>query len=171
MPFDGRPVPRIRTLLLIGRGRKGRYVDILDCTELPGTAKSGLVEGSIELPFGEPAVIGRTTLDTEVKMMWSHIAGLVAGYREAGKATTDLPDQPGELRLEAIPGGLARLTLAYSEDTSLSNVAGEEDLLAALAMGGVEFFEKLAELTGRFHDREVEQLTGRSGAGRTGPST
>ncbi|MFJ9781729.1 hypothetical protein ACIRSS_19235 [Amycolatopsis sp. NPDC101161] len=146
-------------------------MDIADCAELPGSAKSGLVEGSIELPFGVPAVIGRTTLDTEVVMMWSDIASLVARYREAGKATTSLPDQPGELRLEAIPGGLARLTVAYSEDVSLTNVAGEEDLLSALALGGVAFFEKLGELTGRFHDREIDQLTGRSGAGRTGPST
>lgn len=171
MSFDGRPVPRIRTLVLVGRGRKGRYVDILDCAELPAARRLGLVEGSIELPFGAPAVIGRTTLDTEVVMMWSGIAGLVARYREAGQATTDLPDQPGELRLEAIPGGLARLTLAYSEDTSLTNVAGEEDLLAALALGGVAFFEKLGKLTGRCYDQEIGKLTGRTAAGRTGPST
>jgi hypothetical protein len=156
--------------MLIGRSRKAEYVDILDCAELPRAKQFNFMEGLIELPFGEPAVTGRNTLATDVEMMWSGIAGLVVRYREEGRAVASLPDQPGELRLEPVAGGLARLTLAYSDDTSLSTVAGEEDLLAALSVGGVEFFEKLGELTGRFYDQEIAELTGRSGAGRTGPS-
>ncbi|MGK3200455.1 hypothetical protein [Amycolatopsis sp. MEPSY49] len=76
----------------------------------------------------------------------------------------------GVLRLEPIPGGLVRFTRAFDDGTRRSGVAGEEDLLA-LAKGGVEFFEKFADLTGRNFDRDIRKLTDRSASGRTGPST
>ncbi|MFJ7211575.1 hypothetical protein [Amycolatopsis sp. NPDC098790] len=77
----------------------------------------------------------------------------------------------GVLRLELVPGGVVRFVLEFDGGPRRAAVAGEEDLLATLTIGGVAFFEKLGELTQEFYDQEIEKLTGRSGAGRTGPST
>ena len=84
-------------------------------------------------------------------------------------AETGFPDQPADITLEPVLPGLVRLTVAGGQHRQTA-VTGEERLLSALAAGGVEFFEKFAELTGRNFDPDIRKLTGRSGAGRTGPS-
>jgi hypothetical protein len=167
--YNDRPVERIRTFLLIGRARKAEFVDILDCAELPRSRRVFGGDGMIELTIGEVAIFDRN-FHSEIEWLWRTIADLVAQYRREGRAESRLWDGFGVLRLEPIPGGLVRFTLAFDGGPSRTAVTGEEDLLAALAVGGVEFFEKLSALTGRFYDEDINKLTGRSGAGRRGPS-
>ncbi|MCR6481304.1 hypothetical protein M8542_00585 [Amycolatopsis sp. OK19-0408] len=164
MPSDG----GIRTLLLIGRARKAKLVDIRECTELPGW-KAFLGDGVVELTVGGVAIFDET-IHVAVEGLWNDLAEVVAQYRAQGHAETRLWEGYGALRLEPIPGGRARFTLAFDDGTSRRGVTGEQELLAALTAGGVAFFEKLGELTGGFHDRAIAKLTGRNGAGRTGPS-
>ncbi len=164
MSFDG----GIRTLLLIGRARKAELVDIQDCAELPGR-KAFRGDGVVELTVGGVAIFDET-IHVTVEWLWNDLAEVVAQYREEGRAETRLSEGYGALRLEPVPGALARFTLAFDDATSRRAVTGEEELLAALTAGGVAFFEKLGELTGRFYDQEIQKLTGRSGAGRRGPS-
>ncbi|WP_328447555.1 hypothetical protein [Amycolatopsis sp. NBC_00438] len=151
------------------RGREAGYVDISDCAELPRSRRVDPMTGVIELTIGEVAVLDRN-FHADVERLWRTIADLVAQYRREGRAETGLWDEFGVLRLEPVPGGLVRFTLAFDSGLSRTAVAVEEDLLAALAFGGVEFFEKLGQLAGGFHDQDIEKLTGRSGAGRRGPS-
>ncbi|MFI5584707.1 hypothetical protein ACIA5G_06725 [Amycolatopsis sp. NPDC051758] len=127
------------------------------------------MSGVIELTVGEVTVFDRN-FHADVERLWRDIADLVAQYRQEGRAETPLWEESGVLRLESVPGGLVRFTLAFDGGPRRTAVTGEEDLLAALAVGGVEFFEKLGKLTGGFYDQDITKLTGRTASGRTGPS-
>jgi hypothetical protein len=151
------------------RGRTPEFVDILDCAELPRSRRVHAMAGVIELTVGEVAIFDRN-FHAHVEWLWRDISDLVAQYRQEGRAESPLREDFGVLRLEPVPGGLVRFTLAFDSGPRRTAVTGEEDLLAALAVGGVEFFEKLGELTGGFYDEDIDKLTGRSGAGRRGPS-
>ncbi|MFJ1766364.1 hypothetical protein ACIOD2_38960 [Amycolatopsis sp. NPDC088138] len=140
----------------------------MDCTELPKVRYADDLTGAIELTVGQVALLGRNW-ESDIELLWLSVADLVAGYRGEGRAEVRFPDQPATITLEPVPPGLIRVTVAggaYRETA----VTGEERLLSALAAGGLGFFEKFADLTGRNFDPAIGKLTGRSGAGRTGPS-
>jgi hypothetical protein len=150
--YSGLPVEPVRTLLSFER----RYVDIRDCAELPRVRYGGDLTGVIELAVGHVTLLG-PNWESEIEGLWGSVADLVAGYRANGHAEVPFPDQPASITLEPVPPGLIRITVAggpYRETA----VTGAEKLLSALEAGAAEFFEKLSELTGR------------SGAGRRGPS-
>jgi hypothetical protein len=163
------PVEPVRTFMIAVQGRTPEFVDILDCAELPRSRRVDPMSGVIELTIGEVAIFDRN-FHADVEWLWRGLADLVVQYRREGRAETPLWEGSGVLRLEPVPGGLVRFTLAFDGGPRRTAVTGEEDLLAALAIGGVEFFEKLSKLTGRFYDEDINKLTGRSGAGRRGPS-
>ena len=98
-------------------------------------------------------------LACDIEGLWSAVAHLVAEYRKTGRARTVFPDQPVDLALDPIPRGLLRITVSGS-DFRRTSVAGEAELLAALVAGGLEFFEKMAELTQEFYVRDIKLLTG-----------
>jgi hypothetical protein len=150
--YSGLPVEPVRTLLSVER----RHVDIRDCAELPRVRYGDDLTGVIELTVGQNILLG-PNWESEIEGLWGSVADLVAGYRENGHAEVPFPDQPASIALEPVPPGLIRITVAGGpyRDTA---VTGEERLLSALEQGAAEFFAKLAELTGR------------SGAGRTGSS-
>ncbi|GLY35913.1 hypothetical protein Amsp01_019370 [Amycolatopsis sp. NBRC 101858] len=164
MSFDGLPVAPVRTLLSFERG----HVDIRECTELPRVRHGDDLTGVIELTIGQVALLG-PSWESEIEGLWGSVADLVAGYRASGRAEVSFPDQPADITLEPVPPGLIRITVAGGQYRETA-VTGEERLLSALTAGGVEFFEKFADLTGRNFVPAVRKLTRRSGAGRTGPS-
>ncbi|MEV7093680.1 hypothetical protein AB0M80_12670 [Amycolatopsis sp. NPDC051045] len=156
MSYSGLPVEPVRTLLAFERRREVEFVDIRDCGELPRVRYGGDLTGAIELTVGPVALLGRNWA-SDIEGLWASVAALVAQYRADGRAEVRFPDQSAYLSLEPVPPGLVRITVAggpYRETA----VTGEGKLLSALTAGGAEFAGKLAELTGR------------SGAGRTGPS-
>ncbi|WP_372671647.1 hypothetical protein [Amycolatopsis kentuckyensis] len=170
MSYSGLPVEPVRTFLSVERRRREwELVDIRDCTELPEVRYSADLTGVIELTVGQVPLLG-PTWESDIELLWLSLADLVAQYRDHGHAQGGFPDQPADITLEPVPPELIRITVAGGEYRQTA-VTVEEKLLSALAAGGVEFFEKFADLTGRNFDRGIRRLTGRSGAGRTGPST
>jgi hypothetical protein len=135
------------------------FVDVLDCAELPRKRRGEDLLGAIELTVGGVAVLGRHFLLSDIELLWSSVSDLVARFRADGRATVSLPDQPGDISLEPVGGSLLRVTLAI-DDLRWTSVAGEEELLSAITTGGVDFFEKMAELTGRNFSAEIRRLTG-----------
>ncbi|MEV4052598.1 hypothetical protein AB0J55_15555 [Amycolatopsis sp. NPDC049688] len=132
------------------------FVDIRDCAELPRARRGGDLLGAIELTIGPVTLFGPNWV-SDIELLWGFVTDLVAGYRRDGRAEVGFPDQPARITLEPVPPGLIRITVA-GEPYRETAVTGEEKLLSALEVGAEEFFAKLLELTGR------------SGAGRTGPS-
>ncbi|WP_328612971.1 hypothetical protein OHS18_28330 [Amycolatopsis sp. NBC_00355] len=169
MSYEGLPVEPVRTLLAFQRRRREwEFVDVRDCTKLAKVRHSADLTGVIELTVGQVSLLG-PSWESDIELLWLSVADLVASYRRDGRAEVSFPDQPADITLEPVPPGLIRITVAggpYRETA----VTGEERLLSALAAGGVEFFEKFAELTGRNFDRGIRKLTGRTASGRTGPS-
>jgi hypothetical protein len=167
--YSGLPVEPVRTLLAFERRRREwAFADIRDCTELPRVRYAADLTGAIELTVGQVALLG-PNWESDIELLWLSVADLVAGYRGDGRAEVRFPDQPASITLEPVPPALVRITVAGGQYRETA-VTGEEKLLSALAAGGAEFFEKFAELTGRNFDPAIRKLTGRSGAGRSGPS-
>jgi hypothetical protein len=135
------------------------FVDVLDCAELPRKRRGEDLLGVIELTAGGVVVLGRDHFVADIELLWSSMSDLVARCRADGRATVPLPDQPGDILLEPVGRDLLRATLAIG-DLRWTSVAGKEELLSAIATGGVEFFEKMADLTGRNFSAETKRLTG-----------
>ncbi|UOX87674.1 hypothetical protein MUY14_39140 [Amycolatopsis sp. FBCC-B4732] len=150
-------VARVRTVLDFGK-RDFRFVDVLDCTELP--PKRGVDDpgGAILLTVNGVVLLDED-LYSSIELLWIFVAQLVADYRQDGRAVMSFPDQSIEISLDPVPGKQLRITVAGGE-LRRTSVAGEEELLSAITVGGVEFFEKLAELTGRNFSAAIRRLTG-----------
>lgn len=151
-------VERVRTLLHFW-WQQPDFVDVLDCSELPRKRRGEDLLGVIELTVSGVVVLGRDFFVSDIELLWGSMSELVARSRADGRAKVSLPDQPGDILLEPVGRDLLRVTLAIG-DLRWTAVAGEEELLSAIAAGGVEFFEKMAELTGRNYSTEIRRLTG-----------
>lgn len=152
-------VDRVRTVFDFW-WQKPEFVDVLDCAELPPKRyRRAELTGAILLTVNGVTVFDEGLI-SDIPLLWGFVADLVAEYRENGRGRTRFPDQSIEISLEPVPRKLLRITVAGG-DLRRTSVAGEEELLSALAAGGVEFFEKMAELTGGNYSTEIRRLTGK----------
>ncbi|WP_043834544.1 MULTISPECIES: hypothetical protein [unclassified Amycolatopsis] len=132
------------------------FVDLMDCTERPHTRYGEDLTGAILLTVSGVVILDEN-LASEIEGLWSAVAHLVAEYRKIGTARSLFPDQSLELALDRVSRGLVRITVSGS-DFRRTSVGGEADLLSALVAGGLQFFEKMAELTQSFYAREIQLL-------------
>ncbi|MBB1155633.1 MULTISPECIES: hypothetical protein [Amycolatopsis] len=147
-------VERVRTVLWV----EPVFVDIRECTELPRVRYADDLSGVIMLTVSQVPVIDED-LVTDIESLWGSVGNLVDGYRKNGRAESSFPDQPVDIALEPVPRGLLRITVS-GKDWKRTSVAGEKELLSALVAGGVEFYEKMTELTARGFGAEMRKLTG-----------
>ncbi|MFG1640770.1 hypothetical protein ACGFMK_10815 [Amycolatopsis sp. NPDC049252] len=150
-------VERVRTVLDVGQ-RDFCFVDVLDCTELPPKRRVDDPGGAILLTVNGVALLDEDLYST-IELLWIFVAQLIGDYRRDGRAVTSFPDQSIDISLEPVPRKLLRITVAGKEFRRTS-VAGEEELLSAIVTGGLEFFEKMTEVSGRNFSTAIRRLTG-----------
>ncbi|WP_331752110.1 hypothetical protein [Streptomyces sp. NBC_00829] len=123
------------------KGVDGSFVQVEACHTPPPDLD--YIEGAIRLSVDGLEIIGIEEWDY-VDQLWCYIAEMVARLRSSGYAETYFPDQPIKLVFQAA-GSRVLMTAKIGKEVKKAN-ASSTDLLDALKMAGLSFFEKMSEL-------------------------
>lgn len=131
-------------------------VRVNECNVLPDTRKSKDLLGSVELTVNGKKIIDRQFID-DILLLWIDLANIVVDLREGKNTSSYFPDQPIRYWFNMSKSGRVIVGLENGEN-KFETSANAEQLIEALRVAGVVFFQEIEQISNQFYPRQLRQL-------------